>query len=59
MTFHKLVFYLEAISLESWVKYGRQLRVSKTSVNGQMTLFPCATVVYLGKEWISLLTQNN
>lgn len=57
MTLRKLVLYLEAVSLQSWVKYGRQLKVSKTSVNGQMTLFPCAAMVYLGKEWIRLLQK--
>lgn len=57
MTFHNLLFYLEAVSLQSWVKYGRQLRVNKISVNGQMTLFPCAAMVYLGKEWVRLLQK--
>lgn len=57
MTFHNLLFYLEAVSLQSWVKYGRQLRVNKISVNGQMTFFPWAAMVYLGKEWVRLLQK--
>lgn len=52
--FHKLVLDPEAVTLQSGVIYGRQLRVCKTSVNGQMTLFPCAATVCLLKEWIRL-----
>lgn len=58
MIFHKLVSYLEAVSLQSGVIYGRQLRVCKTSVNGQMTASMCSYSLSVSiKEWMRLLQK--